>query len=684
MPTVTRSDCTEIDVTERFKITYNEETNAVTGAITLIDVDFNACQGINNRNNDLNAYMGQLYYDGKITNKQWGEAGRIITNGGCKEATRVQYGAMGLKFGYDQDQSTFTFVAGREEMKVDETFGHRAFHAAMFEYSLTAPSNSSATPLDNNPILLRVCPECKQTHKKVYYRRLTPVDNVDLLHCIVHRRDNCDGQNVWKKDFTLHSTYEDAVAGIDEWSCPNDSFNYGAPYDGECSPSGARVRDQWTVLHWSTPPQRQMAFYVNKPQEYAIKEVGADADEDPVRIQSTSTVSEYVSEDVGNDIRIPGKVRLDDNGDIYMTASGANIWHANDNFHYYYEDVEGDFDVTVNVKSFDNIVNSNAKVGIMFRSSLEQDSAYAYALLSGGKGLRFQARSSRGNGSFNAGVFEPNPSRTNVWLRLVKVSTKVEMYWSEEGSDWTFGGSTTLLFPEDRFKVGLALCSHDANSQSEATLADFIVNEYNFPSASPSISAAPTSWDPDFNIGETKENVQVNPMSETQTRVNYYPGAGMDGNTDSFYYHAFQRPSHSPFEVVVSVDYFHASAGAKGGVMIRDTISPSASNAFIGIHPQANTGVIVQSRETEGGDTARHKSLWVPNNKAFVKLFYDGIGNVSSYYKEVEEDPWTAVENGSAKISITGDKVIVGVAVTGGGIDKYVDFRYSNFKIADL
>jgi hypothetical protein len=106
-------------------------------------------------------------------------------------------------------------------MKVDETFGHRAFHAAMFEYSLTAPSNSSATPLDNNPILLRVCPECKQTHKKVYYRRLTPVDNVDLLHCIVHRRDNCDGQNVWKKDFTLHSTYEDAVAGIDEWSCPN-------------------------------------------------------------------------------------------------------------------------------------------------------------------------------------------------------------------------------------------------------------------------------------------------------------------------------------------------------------------------------------------------------------------------------------------------------------------------------
>ena len=441
---------------------------------------------------------------------------------------------------------------------------------------------------------------------------------------------------------------------------------------------------QWTVLHWSTPPQRQMAFYVNKPQDHAIKEVGTDTSDDPVRTQSTSTESEYVSEDVGNDVRIPGKVRSDDNGDIYMTASGANVWHANDNFHYYYKDVEGDFDVTVNVKSFDNIVNSNAKVGIMFRSSLEPDSAYAYALLSGGKGLRFQARSSRGNGSFNAGVFEPNPSRKNVWLRIVKVSTKVEMYWSEEGSEWIFGGSTTLLFPEDSFKVGLALCSHEANSQSEATLADFIVNEYNFPSASPSISAAPTSWDPDFNIGETKENVQVNPTSETQTRVNYYPGAGIDGNTDSFYYHAFQRPSHTPFEVVVSVDYFHASAGAKGGVMIRDNISPSASNAFIGIHPQANTGVIVQSRETEGGDTVRHKSLWVPNNKAFVKLSYDGIGTVSSYYKEVEEDPWTAVENGSAKISITGDKVIVGVAVTGGGIDKYADFRYSNFEIADL
>jgi len=404
------------------------------------------------------------------------------------------------------------------------------------------------------------------------------------------------------------------------------------------------------------------------------------AAEGALRIQ---VEDEFVSEDIGLDTRVEGRVRLDEDGKIYVTGGGHNVWHNNDNFQYYHKEVSGDFDVTVNVASFTNIFNSNAKAGIMLRASTDPDSEFVYALLSGGNGLRFSARSSKGNWAFNsAGTFDPNPHRTTVWLRLVKQMTTIHMYWSEDGLNWTLGGTTTILFPEDSYHLGLAVCAHDANWQSEATFENFVVNEYNFPSAAPSISAAPTSWDPNMYVGDTQENVEYIP-SDTQIRVKNDAGSGIDGDVDSFFYHAFQRLSSNAFEVVLSVDYFYGQDGAKGGLMVRDGTGDSASNAFVGIYPKDNTGVISQSRATDGGDTVRHKSIWVPNNKAFVKLSYDGLGTVVAHYKAVESDLWEDIENGTTNITV-GDKLTVGVAVTGGGYDSYVDFRYSNFEITDL
>lgn len=680
MPTVTRSDCTEIDTNERVKITFDSSTKMVEGKLSLIEVNFNACQGIGNRRNDLWAHMGKLFYEGEIENDQWGKAGRVITNSDCKMAIRAQYGVMGLEYGYDNDFSTFTFVAGKGELKTNEKFGHKAFSAALFEYSLTAPSNSSVVPFDETPIIMRACAECTDTHKFVFYRRLTSMpQDIDLLYCLAETRGNCQGSNVWNKDFTLHSTLEDAVKGENAWKCPNDSFNYDAPYDGECSPSGARVRDQWTVLHWSTPPQRNVAFYVNKPHDVDITDVEPITNS-ATRVQGAHA-AEYISEDVGTDVRIEGRVRLDIDGKIYMTGNGANVWYDNDNFQYYHKEVAGDFDITVKVASFDNIVNTNAKAGIMMRATTDPDSEYVYALLSGGNGLRFQTRSSKGNKSYNVGNV-PHTHRADVWLRLVKAMENIDMYWSENGQDWTYGGSTTLLFPEDTYSLGLAVCSHDASWQSEATFENFVVNEYNFPSAAPSISVAPTYWEPNMYVGETQENVEFTP-GDPQSRVRYDAGSGIDGEVDSFWYHTYQRPSSSAFEVVLSVDYFYAQNGAKGGVMIRDGTGVSASNAFIGVYPADNTGVIYQSRATEGGDTVRHTSRWVNSNKAFVKLSYDGGGTVVAQYRAIDSDQWEDFAGGTTAITV-GDMVTVGVAVTGGGYDNYVDFRYSNFEITDL
>jgi hypothetical protein len=78
MPMVTRSDCTQVDLTEEWDVIFDSDTfNAI---LTKVEVAFNACQGRNNRNNDLWAYAARLYDEGRITNVQFGQVGRVITD----------------------------------------------------------------------------------------------------------------------------------------------------------------------------------------------------------------------------------------------------------------------------------------------------------------------------------------------------------------------------------------------------------------------------------------------------------------------------------------------------------------------------------------------------------------------------------------------------------------------------
>ena len=54
MLTVTHSDCTQVNLTKTIKLTYDPKANtSFNSKLTNVHVDFNACQGINNHNNDL-------------------------------------------------------------------------------------------------------------------------------------------------------------------------------------------------------------------------------------------------------------------------------------------------------------------------------------------------------------------------------------------------------------------------------------------------------------------------------------------------------------------------------------------------------------------------------------------------------------------------------------------------------
>jgi hypothetical protein len=67
MPVVTRADCTEIETeNEEIEISYSMGGDFEMSIVNL-DIKFNACQGANDNNNDLEAYYEQLTNDGKAT-----------------------------------------------------------------------------------------------------------------------------------------------------------------------------------------------------------------------------------------------------------------------------------------------------------------------------------------------------------------------------------------------------------------------------------------------------------------------------------------------------------------------------------------------------------------------------------------------------------------------------------------
>jgi len=86
MPVVTRSDCTQIDVDENAQFTYNEDTGLQV-EVTNFDIDFNACQGANNNNNDLEAYYEQLVDEGKAEEEELEELRKhLVGETYCREA----------------------------------------------------------------------------------------------------------------------------------------------------------------------------------------------------------------------------------------------------------------------------------------------------------------------------------------------------------------------------------------------------------------------------------------------------------------------------------------------------------------------------------------------------------------------------------------------------------------------
>jgi hypothetical protein len=175
-------------------------------------------------------------------------------------------------------------------------------------------------------------------------------------------------------------------------------------------------------------------------------------------------------------------------GALNVTAGGADVWSAPDNFVYVSQKVSGDFRVTVEINSGSLAppADSYAKAGLMLRSSDDPSAAYLYLFESPYRqGIMYEMRQDDG-GTNQSGV--GNTQQLPAWLRLTRIGGVIIPSWSSDGvkyyslspiSDANQDSSITTpvigmpgLAP-DSILVGLATVAHNTAQSANASYGAF-------------------------------------------------------------------------------------------------------------------------------------------------------------------------------------------------------------------
>jgi regulation of enolase protein 1 (concanavalin A-like superfamily) len=154
---------------------------------------------------------------------------------------------------------------------------------------------------------------------------------------------------------------------------------------------------------------------------------------------------------------------------VTLRGSGRDIWDVPDGFRFYYQrEMESDCDIVARVTGITN-TNGWAKAGVMFRRSLEPDSAFCMLALTPEHGVALQVRANQPSGPTTiAGPAVTAP----YWLKLSRRGINYFAYWSSDGVNWTaisnaFGSSQNSS--SEPLYVGLAVTSHNDGTLCTAT-----------------------------------------------------------------------------------------------------------------------------------------------------------------------------------------------------------------------
>ena len=152
---------------------------------------------------------------------------------------------------------------------------------------------------------------------------------------------------------------------------------------------------------------------------------------------------------------------------IVIRGSGNDIWGTRDQFHFAYQKVSGDMEVSARVISMSE-THGWAKAGVMVRNSLDPGSEHAFMCATVNNGVAFQRRPVANESSLNDNTGE---HKTPYWVKLIRRGNRFTGFASADGEEWEHIASETIEMNDSVF-IGLAVTSHTNNALCEAQFDD--------------------------------------------------------------------------------------------------------------------------------------------------------------------------------------------------------------------
>jgi regulation of enolase protein 1 (concanavalin A-like superfamily) len=330
--------------------------------------------------------------------------------------------------------------------------------------------------------------------------------------------------------------------------------------------------------------------------------------------------------DVGS-VGVPGEMFLDD--DTYtVRGAGADMWGTEDSYHAARRYFVGDGFIIARVTGED-ATNTFAKAGV------EIDNGNKVLLDVRPNGLiEFMARASGGSMQFLAGSAASFP----VWLKLDRRGDQVTGSISQDGETWQIVGMTTLGGSLNPY-AALAVTSHDTSVLNTATF-DHVIVASQVAFASADVGDVGIAGD---NNGDQHQMV----------------GGGGDiwNTTDAFNYH--YQAIQDDGQMIVEIDSLqNTHPFAKGGVMIRASLDPSAANLLIDVTPSGLVELL--SRTDAGAETQWIGGLSNSTFPIWLRLTRSG----STISASASHDGSTWIEVGSTSSIHLQSDALIGIAVT--------------------
>jgi regulation of enolase protein 1 (concanavalin A-like superfamily) len=344
----------------------------------------------------------------------------------------------------------------------------------------------------------------------------------------------------------------------------------------------------------------------------------------------------WLAQDVA-DPEVPGSTRV--SGSTWTVAgSGADIYGTADQFHFAYQAMNGDVDVSVRVADI-QFVHRFSKAGLMIRAGLGSHARNAFVLVSPDRGIAFQRRTTTGGNTARTMSNGAAPA----WLRLRRQGSQFTAFSSPDGADWTTLGTATVNMPAAVY-VGLAVTSRYPGQAATATFTDL-----NFGST----PTVPSSWvgtdvgDPDL--------AGTNSVAGNGTFTVTGAGADIWDTSDEFRF-LYQRVQGDVEIIAQLLNVQQIDVWSKAGVMIRESLTGGSKHAFM--FGSGDNGWNFQRRLSTSGLT-EHSWGSPGHAPGWVRLVREG--SLFSAYASTDGNTWSFV--GSDTMSMS-QSAFVGLAVT--------------------